>query len=931
MRLNCGDQVLIAVSQRAIVQADGWLRIRETGVDVGWGHPVREISGRPPRLSEVSRAVSAGDETPIVGKSGLAIVELHCGTHSPYLQCWNQVRTAADAANGRELERLTAEHGTCGALAEHELAFLVARSGEHVRAHAIYARLVTRWQQLGELDRAAAAALGQTEQSANAGNFLQARDESFVAERMNLAVGLDAFARRARVTRATALANSGQRAAAKRVTLALISEYEQIGECNEAVNLGINAAQIANLEGDIVGLDSWIDRLASADHCQLTPVVQNRLALVRARAATIRGEFAQAIRIYSDTVALEANAVQRSQIYRALAELYRQLGMHTEAYSYIARSLREIPSSEAPHRVAWSLMVLASIDHDTGRGESSAQWLRSANQIFTSLGLDDESALSRMWLAQVELLSGGTESARALLDHQSGTRNRVRACLLEAEILRVEGNLAAARTTLASHKCVPLALDDILMHAATLSQSVSIEAEANAATLAAARRIESLVAGAHPALQFAALRRAATLRDAATARPLGRAENLANLILATHPYRQSHGPRSAEAVSPAFGLWLLNDVVSPAAKENSDRAVLKALGQENQGDSTPIEISDVRRSLGEREWMLMISLGDRQSAAIWMSRNELLLSPLPGRSVLVGQVENLHSALLRRQGAELDVAIERLSSTLMSTAPALRERLLILADDRLGLIPWSVLEADGKPLIEKTSISWISSLTVQTSPHPLIDAATAIVASNVGPGASNRLAPLYSAVHETDLLSLSLPRLKLEALTASKATPEALQRALMSSGRLVHVAAHGYSSPQEMGYAGLWLAPDAIGGEPQFMSWMDVATSPLNASLAVLNACQLAAGSTTVSTPSFALAVSTAGVQNVIAAAWPVSDAATNVWVPAFYHALDLNDPSSSAEALRHAQLALRNSRYFRHPYYWASLAHYRQLGIKPP
>jgi len=79
---------------------------------------------------------------------------------------------------------------------------------------------------------------------------------------------------------------------------------------------------------------------------------------------------------------------------------------------------------------------------------------------------------------------------------------------------------------------------------------------------------------------------------------------------------------------------------------------------------------------------------------------------------------------------------------------------------------------------------------------------------------------------------------------------------------------------------------------------------------------------------SFAGAVSAAGVDQVVAALWPLSDAATVRWVPAFYRALDDADLNSSAEALRQAQLELRASRHFRHPFYWASLVHFRHLKV---
>ena len=113
--------------------------------------------------------------------------------------------------------------------------------------------------------------------------------------------------------------------------------------------------------------------------------------------------------------------------------------------------------------------------------------------------------------------------------------------------------------------------------------------------------------------------------------------------------------------------------------------------------------------------------------------------------------------------------------------------------------------------------------------------------------------------------------------------------------------------------------------KPQFLSWLDIADLPLRADLAVLNACQLGASSSSL---SFAAAVSGAGVAHVIAALWPVSDAASDTWISSFYGALDPLKLDSSAAALRQAQLALKQTRQFRHPYFWASLAHWRNLDL---
>ena len=103
----------------------------------------------------------------------------------------------------------------------------------------------------------------------------------------------------------------------------------------------------------------------------------------------------------------------------------------------------------------------------------------------------------------------------------------------------------------------------------------------------------------------------------------------------------------------------------------------------------------------------------------------------------------------------------------------------------------------------------------------------------------------------------------------------------------------------------------------------------MSADLVVLDACQLGdAGAAVNGNFSFADAVSRAGAAHVVAALWPVSDAAAALWVPAFYAAMTVDPHHDPAQALRSAQLRLRESRAFRHPFFWAGMQTIDRLPI---
>jgi CHAT domain-containing protein len=155
----------------------------------------------------------------------------------------------------------------------------------------------------------------------------------------------------------------------------------------------------------------------------------------------------------------------------------------------------------------------------------------------------------------------------------------------------------------------------------------------------------------------------------------------------------------------------------------------------------------------------------------------------------------------------------------------------------------------------------------------------------------------------------------------AQATRDTIDRAFAQPGAWVHVAAHGMADPQRIGYAGLWLEPKPPETAPAFLSWIDVLDRGVRSDLVVLDACQTGDSGTAVNgNLSFADAVSRAGSHHVLAVMWPASDAASAVWVPAFYAALAADANHDAAEALRVAQQRLRASRAFGHPFYWAGM-----------
>jgi len=109
--------------------------------------------------------------------------------------------------------------------------------------------------------------------------------------------------------------------------------------------------------------------------------------------------------------------------------------------------------------------------------------------------------------------------------------------------------------------------------------------------------------------------------------------------------------------------------------------------------------------------------------------------------------------------------------------------------------------------------------------------------------------------------------------------------------------------------------------QPQFLGWLEILEHDVRAELVVLDACWLGDdGDSASAGSSFTSALSQSGARHVVAPVWPVSDAASTIWVSAFYSGLIANPKRDVAEAVRTAQLKLRETRMFRHPFYWAGL-----------
>jgi CHAT domain-containing protein len=246
-------------------------------------------------------------------------------------------------------------------------------------------------------------------------------------------------------------------------------------------------------------------------------------------------------------------------------------------------------------------------------------------------------------------------------------------------------------------------------------------------------------------------------------------------------------------------------------------------------------------------------------------------------SALCGAVTSPDIPLTR-----ITAAATRLSSLLVDgDVPRLPTRLLALSDPLLEGVPLSLLTWPGQsPWLAETTPNTIvltpSGFTAQPQlPPKRIDIVTAMTEA----GDDLLLPALAAAGSESHALAAVIPQVPVRVLDSY-----ADLTLLASAGSWVHIATHCVSRPEFHAYSGLWLKAAAPGAERRLFSWLD-AVDRRAADVVVLNACSLAAGEANDSSgvTSFAPALSSAGVRNVVAALWPISDTAVLTWTPAFY------------------------------------------------
>jgi CHAT domain-containing protein/tetratricopeptide (TPR) repeat protein len=237
------------------------------------------------------------------------------------------------------------------------------------------------------------------------------------------------------------------------------------------------------------------------------------------------------------------------------------------------------------------------------------------------------------------------------------------------------------------------------------------------------------------------------------------------------------------------------------------------------------------------------------------------------------------------------------------------ETLIVSPSGRLRYIPFGALYDGERYLLERFEVSVLTQAGTLTSRRSVPTDAALLAFGNP----DSTLAGAEAEV--SDLEKIWAPA-HVTAVYGEHATKERL-RSEAGSHNILHLATHGVLLNEHPEASYLVLAGT---DESAHLTFRDIVLLDLyDVDLTVLSACETAVGDHGEGKEIAGLAYNfeQTGAAAVIASLWRVNDTSTSGLMTRLYRNLRQGETTKSA-ALREAQLTLRHSEDYAHPYYWA-------------
>jgi len=350
------------------------------------------------------------------------------------------------------------------------------------------------------------------------------------------------------------------------------------------------------------------------------------------------------------------------------------------------------------------------------------------------------------------------------------------------------------------------------------------------------------------------------------------------------------------------------------------RTLSDALGLRGARQSDFASLEQVRGALAADEALLSFQIAPWKDLAgdfgggAWLlvsTRGEpRLYRLLPDRSWVRSAVNTFTGMFKARNGSEADVApelYERLLGDALGDLPPDIRRLVIIPDDRLHRLPFSVLrpETRSDPLASRYEITLAPSATLWLHWREARPASTAIPALVFAdPASIAQLGGLPYARTEGKAVMRHLGGGEL--LVGKDASEAYIKRNGAAPFGLLHFAAHAVTDEVNPDRSTIHLSP-GDSKEDGKLQIREIADLELDGRIVVLSTCESASGGILRGEGVMGLARSffQAGAHTVVASLWPLRDDDGAALFDRFYH--HLGKGKSVAAALQAAQLDRMN------------------------
>jgi CHAT domain-containing protein len=344
------------------------------------------------------------------------------------------------------------------------------------------------------------------------------------------------------------------------------------------------------------------------------------------------------------------------------------------------------------------------------------------------------------------------------------------------------------------------------------------------------------------------------------------------------------------------------------------------------------------------------------------SHIEKLRELIDSRKILEGETTENYQARIAHDETEFEQEAQVFSNELLGQiADKIKDkRLIIVPDGKLHYFPIAALpfpnSTENQPIlltnetIYQPSAATLSLLT-QIDKKPIVEPKNLLVFSDP---IFSKQDPRISATSNEDQNEMSFIKKKnfrfAESLTAlsrlnasreeadsiveivgasdstiftgAAATREIALDAATADYKIIHFATHGLINEERPELSGIVLSQVNENGNNQngVVRLQDIYAMNLTADLVVLSACSTGVGKEVKGEGLMSLnnAFLQTGAKTVISSLWKVDDYATSELMKNFYRELTSGTVTTS-EALRRAQIKMRQNPQYRSPFYWAA------------